>query len=55
MEGAIGRGTKQKLTRMKEARREHVIVPVTSVVHLNSRIKIVIHMDFWIAEWLRDN
>ena len=29
-----------ELTRMKEARREHVIVPVTSVFHLNSLIKI---------------
>ena len=44
------RGTKRKLTRIKEARREYVIVPVASVVHLSSLFKIVVHMDFWIAE-----
>ena len=42
-----------ELTRMKEARREHVIVPVTSVFHLNSLTEIVAHMDLQIAEGLR--
>ena len=37
---------------MKEARREHVIVPVTSVLYLNSLIKIVVYMDLRIAERL---
>ena len=42
-----------ELTRMKEARREHVIVPMTSVFHLNSLTKIVAHMDLRIAGGLR--
>ena len=42
-----------ELTRMKEARREHVIVPVTSVFHLNSLTEIVAHMDLQIAKGLR--
>ena len=30
---------------MKEVRGEHVTVPVTSVVHLNNLITIMVHVD----------
>ena len=45
IESGGGDRKERKLTRMKEARREHVIVPVTSVLHLNSLIKVVVYMD----------
>ena len=52
IESGGGDRKERKLTRMKEARREHVIVPVTSVLYLNSLIKIVVYMDLRIAERL---
>ena len=37
-------------TRRKEARREHVLVPVTSTLHLISLKVVVCRMDIQIAE-----
>ena len=37
-------------TRRKEARREHVIIPVTSALHLISLKVVVCRMDIRIAE-----
>ena len=49
-EGDRKEGREVETTRRKEARREHVIIPVTSALHLISLKVVVCRMDIRIAE-----